>query len=119
VANNKLNVIRRKQDFESLKLSGLRVTPNRWLLLSFKKNDLDHCRFGWTIGSKVGSAVVRNRFKRWCRDYFRQAQISTKVCLDLNVVIRPGQQDFYKQLSHDEFLEALDKGWRSAIKTKQ
>lgn len=116
MANNQLNVIRRKQDFETLKLSGLKVTPSRWLLLSFKKNDLEYCRFGWTIGGKVGNAVVRNRFKRWCRDYFRQSQSSSKVCLDLNVVIRPGQQEFYKQLSHSEFLESLDKGWKSVLK---
>jgi ribonuclease P protein component len=37
-------------------------------------NDLGHPRLGVTVSRKVGSAVVRNRWKRMLRDSFRLKQ---------------------------------------------
>lgn len=32
----------------------------------------DHARLGLTVARRAGSAVVRNRIKRWAREAFRQ-----------------------------------------------
>lgn len=82
--------------------------------MSFKENDLGVLRYGWTISTKVGSAVIRNKIKRWCREYFRTAvSDGFHPELDVNVVLRPMPKDFYKKISHDEFVRVLEKGFRS------
>lgn len=81
------------------------------MLLNFRKSPEGPLRFGVTASRKVGSAVVRNRLKRWCREYFRVFSKSERSFeAEINVIFKPIDQGFYKGLSHDEFLKALEKG---------
>ncbi len=57
----------------------------------------------------MGNAVVRNRFRRWGREYLRKWTKRAQKSLDLNLVFKRRDKDFYKQLGHKEFDEALDK----------
>lgn len=69
-------------------------------------------RCGWTTPKNVGSAVIRNRLKRWCRVYFRSLTGSGReLPVDVNVVFRPMKDDFYRKLSYEAFAKILDKGW--------
>lgn len=104
---NKLVTLRRKSDFQSLKEQGKRASTTRWLLAVFLKNDLDHSRFGWTIPKQVGPSVVRNRLKRWLRDYFRDKTFLKSI--DINVVIRAHEKDFFKHIEHSDFIKVLDR----------
>ncbi|MCB0347188.1 MAG: ribonuclease P protein component [Bdellovibrionales bacterium] len=104
---NKLVSLRRKSDFFSLQNNGKRCSSTRWMLLVFKENGLDHSRFGWTIPKKVGSSVIRNRLKRWLRDYFRSKTFNKSI--DLNVVIRANEKNFFKTIEHNDFISALDR----------
>jgi ribonuclease P protein component len=104
---NKLVTLRRKSDFLTLKEQGKRASTTRWLLAVYLENGLDHTRFGWTIPKQVGPSVTRNRLKRWLRDYFRDKTF--RKSLDVNVVIRAHEKDFFKQIEHNEFLQILDR----------
>lgn len=56
-------------------------------LVVWRLNDLGHPRLGITASRKVGCAVVRNRFKRHVREFFRlHAHIMPSV--DLNIIAR-------------------------------
>ena len=69
-------------------------------------------RCGWTLPRQVGSAVIRNRLKRWSRVYFRElikAERSQPV--DVNLVFRRTEDDFYKKLDYEKFAQVLDSGW--------
>lgn len=114
MANNRITVLKRSSDFERIKLSGKKIVPCRWLLIGFLKNDSGHCRVGWTVSTKVGTAVTRNKLKRWCRNYFKSADFSLKSDFDINIVFRPTQQnDFYKELKFHIFKETLDKAFKN------
>ena len=85
--------------------------PTKWLLLNYRKNDLQQLRFGVTVSRKVGSAVVRNKIKRWCREYFRDfLKSGNSLEIDINIICKPIDHGFYKGLTHAEFVKALDYG---------
>lgn len=61
--------------------------------------------------------MVRNRLKRWCREYFRGlAKTSERPGAEINVIFKPIDRGFYKGLSHDEFIRTLDRGVGSVRK---
>ncbi len=81
------------------------------------KTDHKVLRCGWTIPKKTGSAVVRNRIKRWCREYFKNHSDESFPSIDLNIVVLGNRgKDYYKKLNHQEFKDYLDKGWTSLKK---
>ena len=47
-------------------------------------------RIGITASRKVGGAVVRNRFKRRVRDWFRRSRAQLPEDVDVVVIARPG-----------------------------
>ncbi|MCE3009396.1 MAG: ribonuclease P protein component [Proteobacteria bacterium] len=116
--NNRPIVIRNSSDFLRIKNSGKRRTTSGWLSLAFIKNSEGRLRYGYTITKKIGNAVVRNRLKRWCREYFFRiySESGLNPEMDVNVLFKPMPSDFYKKLNHAEFIQALDKAFQSLIK---
>jgi len=82
---------------------------NSWLLANVKTTQLHQIRCGWTIPRPVGSAVLRNRFKRWGREYFRKWSAETDKSLDLNLIFKRREKGFYLSVNHKDFDGALDK----------
>lgn len=109
--NNSPQVIRRSSEFLDIKQTGKRHWPTKWLLLNYKKNTWGQVRFGVTASRKVGSAVVRNKLKRWTREHFRSFLMAGKsIEADINIIFKPMEANFYKGLSHEEFIKGLDRG---------
>lgn len=106
---NKVQTLRRSSDFEYLKKKGKRIYPNKWLILNYLENSEGENRFGWTIPNKVGGSVIRNRIKRWCREYFKSQELHPKKYYDVNVIIRAsGDANYFQKLKFSEFREVLD-----------
>lgn len=77
--------------------------------MSFHLSESKELRFGMTIPKKVGSAVLRNRLKRWCREYFRTNFSTNSPSLDLNLVFFPQPGEFYKKVTYQEFHSEMDR----------
>jgi ribonuclease P protein component len=108
VENKKASGLKRSSDFLEIQKKGKRKTLSPWLVLAFKKNQLGHLRYGCTISRNVGSAVTRNRLKRWTREYFRKAATDGfNPEFDFNLVFRPMSADFYKKLEAHHFFKVL------------
>lgn len=112
-SKSRLIVLRRRSEFLNLQKNGLRVRPCEWLLINFMANPDGQMRCGWTIPRSVGTAVVRNRLRRWSRAFFRD-RIKSQQTLpaDINLVFRRMEGDFYKKLNYEKFSQVLEKGWR-------
>lgn len=68
-------------------------------------------RFGVTASRKTGPAVVRNKLKRWSREYFRALLVAgNSVEADINLIFKPMDENFYKGLRHEDFVKAMDRG---------
>lgn len=46
----------------------------QWLVVHACENDVGRPRLGRVVGKRWGSAVVRNRYRRWMREAFRAAK---------------------------------------------
>lgn len=68
-------------------------------------------RCGWTVPGHIGSAVIRNRFKRWGREFFRRwsSERGQTKGIEINLIFKRKPADFYRKLSHKEFDEALSR----------
>ena len=100
--------LRNRADFEKIKKFGKLVRSKRWIVANTYSNNLNRIRIGWTIPGYVGTAVVRNRLKRWMREYVKRLPQKTKdKAIDVNIVLRRENGDFYSQLKHGELDIAL------------
>ena len=84
-----------------------------WLIFNFIENEFNSFRCGWTVSRKVGSAVIRNKLKRWSRVYIRSAfKLSplAEMPLDLNLVFLQRDDGFYRNLKYREFEFIMNKG---------
>jgi ribonuclease P protein component len=62
--------LRANADFGRLRRKG-RTLAHPLLVLAFLPNDLEHSRFGFVVGGRIGKAVKRNRIKRRMREAAR------------------------------------------------
>lgn len=61
------------------------------LLVFACENKLEHPRLGCSVSKRLGSAVVRNRYKRLLREAFRLLQHKLPSGVDLVLIPRTGQ----------------------------
>ena len=110
-AENKSKIKRLKKNSEFLELrrKGTKFRVNDWLQIHFSKLQEEALLVGVTTGRKVGSAVIRNRLKRWCLEFFKKHQQTQPVVGRINILFRPQPEGFYKDLSHEELDRLLQK----------
>ena len=59
-------IVKEHVDFTNIINKG-KYYKNSYFVIYTLKNDLDHYRFGISVGKKVGNAVIRNKVKRQMR----------------------------------------------------
>jgi ribonuclease P protein component len=99
----------RKTDFLKLRAKGQAVHVNGWLLANIQKTETGQLRCGWTISRQVGTAVLRNKLRRWGREYLRRWSQDHCVSADFNLIFKRRETGFYKTLGREEFDEAMAK----------
>ena len=104
--------IRKSSEYSLIKRSGRNLPVSSWLLLNYKKNSLGYLRFGVTVSKKVGGAVTRNKWKRWCRTYVYDLLKSGYIAaVDVNFVFRPSASSLAEGFSYCDFKAILDSGF--------
>ena len=79
--------LKKNSDFRRLYSKGKSVvTP--YMVVYCRRNGLDHNRVGYTVSTKLGHAVVRNRVRRRLREIYRLASPRLKTGWDIVIVAR-------------------------------
>ena len=76
---------------------------NRYLVLYYRKNDLEYNRLGISVSKKVGNSVVRHRITRLIRESYRLNEPLFCNGLDIVVIARASA----KGKSYQEIESAL------------
>ena len=80
--------LRRSTDFARVRRQGI-VHKNRWMQLTYAKNDLSYNRYGFVTSKKLGGAVVRNRAKRQLREATYRLHPQLHQGYDIVIIVRP------------------------------
>jgi ribonuclease P protein component len=99
----------RRADFLELRATGRTFHVNSWLLVNWRSTTRQEFRCGWTISRQIGTAVVRNRLRRWGRGFLRQWAAENPLSADINLILKRQEKGFYKSVTHGEFDEAMAK----------
>lgn len=62
----KKDIVKSKEDFNKIIKLKKSLTNNSFVIY-YKKNNLNHSRYGISVGTKLGNAVFRNKYKRKIR----------------------------------------------------
>lgn len=66
----KKEILRRNEDFSAVYKKG-KSTGSRFIVLFYKKNDLNYNRIAFLASKKVGNSVIRNRARRLMKESYR------------------------------------------------
>jgi ribonuclease P protein component len=101
--------IRKREDFAHLRKNAQKWVARHWILYS-TTNELGHPRIAFSISTKFGNSVTRNRYRRWVREAFRlhQAQLPAR---DFHFIARQKpaklQKKQYIEELHEDFQKLL------------
>ncbi len=77
------------QELKEVMKYGKRVNTKNYTLF-IKKNDKGFHRLGVIIKKEVGRATLRNRVKRYLREFFRLNKHKIKGSLDILIMVKKG-----------------------------
>ena len=109
-SNNKSNSSDRV-NFQHLRSHGYRFQASSWLLVYWRVTETRKVRILWNLSRKISNSVIRNKLKRWCREFIRVQlkDIWSTKGLDINIVFKLQRKDFYKDLRSEEIHRELFK----------
>ncbi len=83
----KPTVLRRDKDFSSIYNKGKSV-GDRFIVLFFKKNNLEYSRTAFLASKKVGNAVKRNRARRLMKECYKKIEDKLPIGYDFIIISR-------------------------------
>ncbi len=96
--------LRRGSEIDRVRSRG-RSWTSRLLVLAVLSNNLDHNRYGFAVGKRVGGSVERNRAKRLMREAIRVRHTGLLQGHDVLLIAR---NSFRDETTLEEVSEQLD-----------
>ncbi len=97
----KKDIVKDKNDFTNIIKTGKKIN-NRSFVIYYKKNKLNHSRYGISVGTKLGNAVFRNKYKRRIRMLVTENQCLLNKKEDYIILLRKNAKDLeFQELKKD------------------
>ena len=100
--------LRNNREFQMVYNEG-NSKANRYLVLYYRKNDLEYNRLGISVSKKVGNSVVRHRLTRLVRESYRLNEELFRRNLDIVVIARPAAKGRSYQEIESAFMHLAGK----------
>ncbi|MFH0730834.1 MAG: ribonuclease P protein component [Pseudomonadota bacterium] len=105
----KADRILKRPEFIQLSNTGNRVYNRHYIAVYKIGFAQDRSRLGITVTKKVGSAVNRNRIKRYIREYFRRNKDSIQKKMDINIIAKKTVTDLTQEESYISLRNIFDR----------
>lgn len=130
VSRTRFVVLSRRSDFLRTFRVGKKLRPCDWVVFNvYRKKSEEEIpqgfRCGWTCPKAIGNAVVRNRLKRWSRQWCRENLKALAASgqefpnVDLNIGFRAMPEGFFRKLKYTEFCAGMDPAWQEILRWKR
>jgi putative membrane protein insertion efficiency factor/ribonuclease P protein component len=108
---NKPKQLKRSSEYKQASLAGKKIKLAPWVHLHILSSEDGFSYYGMTASRKVGSAVVRNRLKRWVRNCVRTEKWPDQFINKKVVFVFRAQTNelFFKEIKYSEFLQLYKK----------
>lgn len=80
-------IVKEHIDFSNIIQKG-RYYKSKYFIIYIRMNDLEHYRFGISVGKKIGNAVTRNKVKRQMRMIIDNYKKNYQNNLDYIIIIK-------------------------------
>ncbi len=108
--NSRISALKNPSEFLELKKSGHKIKLSAWMTLQWIDHSSSDGLVGVTASRKVGSAVIRNKLKRWVKNSVnKEASKSIFYGKKSVFIFKPQEKIFYKKLKYREFYEIFTK----------
>ena len=104
----KEHIVRDNNDFSKIINSGF-YAKNKALVIYVLPNELGRYRFGFSVGKKIGNAVLRNKIKRQLRNIVYKHKKNYQKPCDYIIIVRNGYIGFTFQEIEDLYIELIEK----------
>jgi ribonuclease P protein component len=94
------------QDFRRVMKSGKKLASKHYLLFLLE-NERGYHRLGIVTKKEIGSASLRNRMKRYLREFFRLHKNQIKGHLDMIILVKKGSLPSRYKETEEELREIL------------
>ena len=100
----------KNQDFKEV-LDNHRCVSRENLKIFYKSNQLEHCRVGVSVSSKIGNAVVRHKIKRQVTSMLDKC-LNISESIDIVVIVKNRYLDF----TYNQNYEIVEKNVNEILK---
>jgi len=105
---NKLHTVKKNYEFSNI-IHNSKYVKNRSYIIYYKKNNLDHYRFGISVSKKLGNSVIRNKYKRQLRNIIDKYKKNYQIPLDYIIIIKNGYIDLDFESKDKDFVFLINK----------
>jgi ribonuclease P protein component len=100
--------LRSSKDFQKVGRQGKRKTLKPWLSAKIL-NSPNSFKIGWAVPRSTGSAVTRNKIKRWVRECIRKRDFNHIKKVEVVLYFKPAAQDKnLKELNRSDIQQGMD-----------
>ncbi len=101
-------IVKENDDFNAI-IAKQQKIKSKYFVIIYEKNELNHSRFGISVGKKLGNAVIRNKMKRKVRNILDNYKFFYSNPSDYIIIIRKEALSCPFEKLNDNLLELLNR----------
>lgn len=83
----KIEIVKKETEFNNIIATAPKL-GNKYFFVFSVTNNLNHSRFGITVGKKLGNAVIRNKYKRKIKSIIDENKFMFQKSVDYIIIVR-------------------------------
>ncbi len=104
----KIDVVKKSREFDNIIKKG-KYQKNKEYIIYYIENEKEYCRFGISVGKKIGNAVTRNYYKRVIRNICDMNKFLCSNGKDYIIIMRKGLMSLNFVEKNNSFIELIKK----------